>query len=52
MENVKSLEILPKLDNKVMAVIEEILGNKPKIPGPFPPSRAQMTLNEALKSVI
>jgi hypothetical protein len=45
---VKSVEILPKLDDKVMDEIEEILGNKPNIPGPFPPSRAQMTLNEAL----
>lgn len=47
-ENVKCLELLPKLDDKVMAEIEKLLDNTPKVPGPSPPSRAQMTLNKAL----
>lgn len=47
-ENVKCLELYPKLDEKIMGEIEEILGNKPKIPGPTPPSRAVMTQNKAL----
>jgi len=47
-ENVKCLELYPNLDEKVMGEIEEILGNKPKMPGPATPSRAQMTLNKAL----
>ena len=29
-ESVKALEIVPKLDDKVMAEIENILGNKPE----------------------
>ena len=46
-ENVKALELYPKLNDKVMSEIEEVLGNKPKVPGPgF--GRAQMTLNKAL----
>lgn len=47
-ENVKCLELLPKLTEDVMQEIEGILDNKPKIKGPSPPSRAQMTLNKAL----
>lgn len=47
-ENVKCLELLPKLTDEVMKEIETILDNKPKMPGPDPPSRAQMTLNKAL----
>jgi aryl-alcohol dehydrogenase-like predicted oxidoreductase len=47
-ENVKSLELLPKLTDEVMKEIEEILGNKPDMPGPSIPSREQLTLNKAL----
>ncbi len=32
-ENVKCLELYPKLDEKIMEEIEEILGNKPNVPG-------------------
>ena len=48
-ENVKCLDILPKLTAEVMDEIEKILDNKPAVPGPFMPSRAQMTLNKALQ---
>jgi aryl-alcohol dehydrogenase-like predicted oxidoreductase len=47
-ENVKCLELYPKLDDKVMEEIDKILANKPKIPGPATPSRAKMTDNKAL----
>jgi aryl-alcohol dehydrogenase-like predicted oxidoreductase len=47
-ENVKCLELLPKLTDEVMNEIEEILGNTPKVPGATPSSRMQMTLNKAL----
>lgn len=47
-ENVKSLELLPKMTDEVMKSIEDILDNKPQDSGPIPPSRANMTLNKAL----
>lgn len=47
-ENVKALELLPKLSDEILKEVEEILDNKPNVPGPGPPSRAQMTLNQAL----
>jgi aryl-alcohol dehydrogenase-like predicted oxidoreductase len=47
-ENVKCLELYPKLTDEIMAEIAEILVNKPKMPGPIPPSRAVMTHNQAL----
>ena len=47
-ENVKALELYPKLTDEVLKEIEEVLGNKPKAPGPTPASRGQMTLNKAL----
>jgi aryl-alcohol dehydrogenase-like predicted oxidoreductase len=47
-ENVKCLELYPKMTDEVMKEIEEILSNAPKMPGPSAPSRAQMTLNKAL----
>jgi len=47
-ENVKSLELLPKLTEGVMKDIEEILENAPKVPGPGLPLRGAMTLNKAL----
>lgn len=46
-ENVKCLELYPKLTDEVMKEIDEILGNAPKLPGPLPP-RAAMTFNKAL----
>jgi aryl-alcohol dehydrogenase-like predicted oxidoreductase len=46
-ENVKCLELYPKMTNEVMKEIDEILGNVPKIPGPAPP-RLPMTRNKAL----
>ncbi|PMD51442.1 putative voltage-gated potassium channel subunit beta [Hyaloscypha bicolor E] len=46
-ENVKCLELYPKMTNEVMKEIDEILGNAPKIPGPAPP-RLPMTRNKAL----
>jgi diketogulonate reductase-like aldo/keto reductase len=46
-ENVKCLELLPKLTDEVMKEIEGILGNAPKIDYPVP-SRVSMTLNKAL----
>lgn len=48
-ENVKSLEILPKLTNEIMKEIEDVLDNKPQdAASPIPPSRAAMTQNKAL----
>jgi len=47
-DNVKALDILPKVTDEIMQEIEKVLGNKPKTPGPGMPSRAQMTLNKAL----
>lgn len=47
-ENVKCLELLPKMSNEVLEEVETILGNKPKTPGPTPLSRRPMTLNKAL----
>jgi voltage-dependent potassium channel beta subunit len=47
-ENVKCLELYPKLTPEVMKEIEEILGNAPKAAGPELPSRAAMTLNKSL----
>ncbi len=46
-ENVKALELYPKLTGEVMKEIEDILGNAPEIPGPQG-SRRQMTLNKDL----
>jgi len=34
-ENVKCLGLYPKLDEKIMEEIEEILGNKPNVPGTY-----------------
>lgn len=47
-ENVKCLELYPKLTDEVMKEIAGILDNAPKMPGPSPPSRAAMTQNKAL----
>ena len=47
-ENIKYLELYPKMTDEVMKEIAEILDNQPKIPGPIPPSRAVMTHNKAL----
>jgi len=47
-ENVKCLELLPKLTDEVMEEIEGILGNKPKVPGTGLGSRGWFTLNKAL----
>ena len=47
-ENVKCLELYPKLTDEVMEEIEQVLGNKPKVPGPKLPSRKVMTFNKAL----
>lgn len=47
-ENVKCLELYPKLTEEVMKEISEALGNDPKKPSSQPPSRDQMTLNKAL----
>ncbi|KAE8444627.1 hypothetical protein EG329_014375 [Mollisiaceae sp. DMI_Dod_QoI] len=47
-ENVKCLELFPKLTEDVMKEIDEVLANKPKIPGPFPPSRLAMSMNKTL----
>ena len=47
-ENVKCLELYPKLTDEIMKEIEEILDNKPKIPGPVAPTRGAMTLNPKL----
>jgi aryl-alcohol dehydrogenase-like predicted oxidoreductase len=41
-ENVKYLELLPKLDEMIMEEIEGILGNKPKMPRPAIPPRAAL----------
>ena len=46
-ENVKCLELYPKLTDEVMKEIEGILGNAPQIPGPSA-VRAPMTFNKAL----
>jgi aryl-alcohol dehydrogenase-like predicted oxidoreductase len=48
-DNVKCLELYPKMTEDVMQEIEDILENKPKVPGTIPPSRMAMTLNDALK---
>lgn len=47
-ENVKCLDLYPKLTPKIMKEIEKILDNSPKMPGPIPRSRAAMTFNKAL----
>lgn len=47
-ENVKCLELLPKLTDEVMKEVEAVLDNKPAVPGPAMASRAQLTLNKAL----
>ncbi|RDW85827.1 putative voltage-gated potassium channel subunit beta [Coleophoma crateriformis] len=47
-ENVKCLELLPKLTDEVMKEIEAVLDNAPSMPGPTPESRASMTLNKSL----
>lgn len=47
-ENVQALQLLPKMTDDVMKQIDQVLGNKPKVPGPMPPSRAAMTQNKAL----
>jgi aryl-alcohol dehydrogenase-like predicted oxidoreductase len=46
-ENVKCLELYPKMTDEVMKEIDEILGNAPKIPGPSS-FRRPMTRNKAL----
>jgi aryl-alcohol dehydrogenase-like predicted oxidoreductase len=46
-ENVKCLELYPKMTDEVMKEINEILGNAPKIPGPMS-FRSSMTRNKAL----
>ncbi|RFU34281.1 hypothetical protein B7463_g2093, partial [Scytalidium lignicola] len=48
-ENVKCLDLLPKLTDEVIKEIEEVLGNKPPVPGAVILSRGQMTLNKALQ---
>ena len=48
-ENVKCLELYPKMTEDVMEEIEDILRNKPQVVGSTPPSRRAMILNEALK---
>ncbi|BFZ54222.1 hypothetical protein PYCC9005_001255 [Savitreella phatthalungensis] len=48
-ENVKCLELLPKLTPEILAEIEDILENKPSVPGAIPASRAVMTQNDALR---
>lgn len=48
-ENVKCLELYPKLTEEVLQEIEDILANKPTIAGSIPDSRGVMTLNDALK---
>ncbi|KAG9244851.1 putative voltage-gated potassium channel subunit beta [Calycina marina] len=47
-ENVKCLELLPKLTDEVMEDIEKILDNSPGKPNQAPASRTPMTLNKAL----
>jgi len=47
-ENVKCLELYPKLTDDVMKEVEEILGNAPKMPGATAPRRGAMTFNKAL----
>ncbi|KUJ15008.1 putative voltage-gated potassium channel subunit beta [Mollisia scopiformis] len=47
-ENVKCLELFPKMTDEVMKEIDEVLDNTPKMPGPIPPTRGKMTLNKAL----
>jgi aryl-alcohol dehydrogenase-like predicted oxidoreductase len=47
-ENVKSLELLPKMTDEIMKEIDEILANKPRMPSHIPVSRGVMTLNKAL----
>lgn len=47
-ENVKCLEILPKMTDEVMEEIEKILENKPEVMKMMPMSRLQMTMNKAL----
>ncbi|EHL01099.1 putative voltage-gated potassium channel subunit beta [Glarea lozoyensis 74030] len=48
-DNVKCLELYPKMTDEIMQEIEDILENKPKVPGTIPPTRMAMTMNEALK---
>ncbi|KAH8588614.1 putative voltage-gated potassium channel subunit beta [Bisporella sp. PMI_857] len=48
-ENVKALEILPKLTSDILKEIEEILENKPKALGTLPATRDQFTFNKALQ---
>lgn len=47
-ENVKCLELLPKMSEDVMKEIEEVLANKPAEPSQMPASRKAMTQNKAL----
>ena len=47
-ENVKCLDLYPKLTPQIMKEIEKILDNSPNMPGPIPRSRAAMTFNKAL----
>lgn len=47
-ENVKCLELYPKMSDEVMKEIAAVLDNEPQMPRPQPPSRAAMTLNKAL----
>lgn len=47
-ENVKCLEILPKMSEEVMKEISSVLDNDPKKPATMPASRDQMTFNKAL----
>lgn len=47
-ENVKCLELLPKMSEDIMKEIEEVLANKPTEPSQMPASRKAMTQNKAL----
>lgn len=47
-ENVKCLELLPKITDEVMKEIEEVLANRPSPPSQMPGSRMAMTMNKAL----
>jgi len=47
-ENVKALELYPKMTDEVMKEISQVLGNDPKTPATIPPSRMAMTMNKAL----
>ncbi|ORY83819.1 putative voltage-gated potassium channel subunit beta [Protomyces lactucae-debilis] len=50
-ENVKALEMLPKLTQEIMDEVEAILDNAPKMPSTMPASRDKMTMNETLEKL-